>query len=138
MIQVHRFKADDYDQATNRNSAWMGDWKALREKEGKSFTFKNGREVIACAGVTPFWPGTAEAWLVHDERFYKYIRDITALSGSVLEWLQIGVRHLFCDTLARDEKARAYLNHYGFVATGFFDKFTEDGDDVVRYSRVVE
>jgi hypothetical protein len=137
MIEVRRFKAEDYAKAVGENGpGWMDTLSITREKEGKSFSFYDGDECVAACGLNPLWEGVAEAWLVHDKRFYKYKRDIARLSGICLEWMQLGIRHLFCDTLARDKNARGYLEHFGFKASGYFEAFTEEGDDVMRYSRV--
>jgi len=56
-----------------------------RFKHGPAYTFLDGEIVGACAGVTIYWPGMGEVWLVTSRIWTRYPREIVVWTRKVLD-----------------------------------------------------
>ena len=114
---------------------------AARVATGSSYAFfcRHGR-LIACSGVTVYWPGMAEAWLLFGRHAFGHLVDIAYEAPLFLEELrrEHGLRRIQADVVATNEKALSFARHYGFEPEGLMRKYDVLGRDNIRLSRIWE
>ncbi len=88
-------------------------------------------QVIFCGGLVPFWPGTAEAWLVtHPTLAQKYAKDIyqIATSFTLFYGKILNLKRLQCTVQSDFELAIKFVEHIGYRREGLLKKFIGEHD----------
>jgi hypothetical protein len=106
---------------------------------GLSFFCSHG-VLIACCGMTIYWEGLGEVWLVLSPHARKHYPELAHLTGLVLDAFQYGyrVKRLQADVLASDVCAINFVRHYGFEAEGLMKCYDVKGRDMIRFARIRE
>lgn len=123
--------AEDHDDIWQRHVET-----AETRLHGLSYSFFCGDELIACAGITYYWPGLGEVWLAHAKCWTNYKREAVIWTRKVLDCLQKDTKRIEAWVVAEDAMARRYVEHYGFQAEGTARARDVLGRDLVLYGRV--
>ena len=97
-----------------------------------------GQEVLAMAGVTPFWEGVGQLWMRTGVRASEFP---VAIMKATREFLNIVDRTLTPRRLQAHVKAdvvvnRRFISHLGFHPEALMRAFGPEGADYVLYARV--
>ena len=111
-----------------------------RLKHGPAYAFLDGETIFACAGVTIYWPGMGEVWLVTSQAWPRYLREIVVWTRKVLDQLQDenNLTRIQADVVSDNAAACRFVEHFGFVAEGILRKYDVLGRDCIRYARIKE
>ena len=126
----------DEDEATHRRMALT----KCRLGPGFAFTCDHGR-LIACGGVTVYWEGMGEVWLViSDHAKVEHKLELVMWTKWGLDQIQAEckLRRLQADVLASDAGAISFVKHFGFKLEGLMRSYDALGRDAFRYARIRE
>ncbi len=109
-----------------------------RLKHGPAYAFLDGETVIACGGVTIYWPGMGEVWLVTSRIWTRYLREIVVWTRKLLDQLQEenNLTRIQADVVSDNAGACRFAEHFGFVAEGLMRCYDVLGRDCIRYARI--
>jgi hypothetical protein len=111
-----------------------------RIEYGPAYTFVCGGQIIACAGVTIYWPGVGEVWLCPSIRWLEYKEEIVPWTRKILNQLQTENKlwRIQADVVASDARANRFIKLFGFKleTPEGMKMYDALGRDCNRYSRV--
>lgn len=112
---------------------WVNGWKEC----GPAYSLFAGSELVGCGGVTIFWRGRGEAWLLLPELFYRHtktaIRYICANLDEIMRLYSLD--RLEANVCANDKRAKRFIEWLGFKEEGMMEKYIA-GVDYIRYVEV--
>lgn len=123
-----------------RSHPRFAQWAATHGGYGPGYTFMHQGRIIACAGVTLYWPGVGEVWATFSEWLHEYQKEVVILTGRVLDDLQAAgcLWRMQCVVAADNEVGRRYVEHFGFESEGVMRRYDPLGRDAVMYARIRE
>lgn len=116
------------------------EWAQVREESGPGYSFwTDDRELFCCCGCQVWWEGLGELWLTPSHLFPKMVREVVRYTRATIDQLIEDTKswHVYADVVADNQKACAFIQHFGFQPTGYFKYFDPLHRDVVRYSKEV-
>lgn len=102
--------------------------------KGNSFSFVDGDDVLACAGVIPLWEGRGEAWTLLGANLKRHFLWIHHRVVGYLEGAQI--RRIEANIAADDPAAQQWIEYLGFKFEGLMPAYWPGGRTAMRYARV--
>jgi RimJ/RimL family protein N-acetyltransferase len=95
-------------------------------------------EPVAMLGLTSFWPGCFQAWLLATDRWREVWRlGVRAARDVIAEGDALGMRRAECRSMAGHDDAHALLRWLGFAPEGQHPAMGREGETFITFARVV-
>ena len=94
-------------------------------------------DVLACFGVTPLWENVATVWVIFSEDIKKYgMQTYRGTKAFFEQQLKSNFHRIECYVIEGNDKARKFIETFGFTCEAEMKKYTPDARTAYLYSRV--
>ena len=105
-------------------------------ENGYSKTLVVDGRVIGCGGVSKFWDGVGEAWLLVSDKLPEYKWLSVKVMRIMFDRAMIDFNRIQAAVLASDPVAIRFIEFMGFENEGLMRRYGFQGADFYRYARV--
>jgi len=132
-----------YDMELEDKERWMSangfdQFVVSHYMTGPAWTlFKNDR-IVTCGGISIYWQGVGEAWVLTSPLFYENRFTVHRLTRAHLAQVSLLYKLHRVQAVAdpNDPKAVQWLETLGFTFEGLMRKYGPDGRDYKLYARL--
>lgn len=144
MTNVRPFDAEDLVEimqasGIDADEDELFNWGFSREEGGHGYTFTQNGVAYASWGIIDYWDGVGEIWLcMRPEMVNHKMRLVREVHRWLIYLKARGYRRVHCEVLADSEKDKRFAERFGFGVEGYFDRYSWEGKDMIRYVRFLE
>ena len=142
-LHIRQYEPDDYlkievSEAEKQDREYLPiEYIATNHKTaGPSGTVTNDAgEIVACFGLTLFWSGTAEAWLICSQNVRNHIR-LLHVCREALAFVRHrhDLKRIQAHVISDHDEAIRFVQHLGFKFEGRLRKYGPRGRDNDMYA----